>query len=104
MYDTKSYVINGKEAQTRNREELNKRTFTGFSKGVKNQRRGCTIGWRALQNLMGAGVNTWGSMGLKSVLKNTCEGVYLLVKFLAMSLLACKFLKMNFFTHIFQRF
>ena len=53
----------------------------------------------------GAEVNTWGEHGggLKMLSKNTCEGVYLIVKLLAISLQACKFTKMNF-THIFQGF
>ena len=38
------------------------------------------------------------------LLKNTCEGVYLIVKLPAISLQACKFTKMNFFTHILQGF
>ena len=40
----------------------------------------------------------------KMVLKNTCEGVHLLVKLQAITLQACRpanFLKMNFFRHIF---
>ena len=41
---------------------------------------------------------------LKMLLKNTCEGVYLIVKLPAISLQACKFTKMNFFTHILQGF
>ena len=36
--------------------------------------------------------------------KNTCEGVHLIVKLLAISLQACKFTKMNFFTHVFEGF
>ena len=46
--------------------------------------------------------------GLKMLLKNTCEGVFLIVKLLAISLQACKFTKItkiyNFFTHILQGF
>ena len=42
----------------------------------------------------GAWVNTWGEHeGLKTVLKNTCEGVYLSVKLPTISLQACKFTK-----------
>ena len=51
----------------------------------------------ALQNLMGerSYVNTWEVHvgGLKTVLKNTCEGVHLLVKFPALSRQAYKFTK-----------
>ena len=52
-------------------------------------------GGGALQNLMG-GLKSihggaWG--GLKMLSKNTCEGVHLMVKFLAISLQACKFTK-----------
>ena len=36
--------------------------------------------------------------------KNTCEGVHLIVKLPAISLQACKFTKMNFFTHVFEGF
>ena len=53
-----------------------------------------------LQNLMGVGggagdwVKSWGSIkGLKMVVKNTYEGVHLLVKLPAISLQACKFTK-----------
>ena len=49
-----------------------------------------------------------GGGGLKMLLKNTCEGVYLIVKLPAISLQACKFTKItkiyNFFTHILQGF
>ena len=38
--------------------------------------------------------------GLKTIFKNTCEGVHLLVKLPATSLQIL--LKMNFLTHIFQ--
>ena len=42
----------------------------------------------------GASVNTWGEHGgLKMVVKNTCEGVHLLVKLPAVSLQPCKFTK-----------
>ena len=54
-----------------------------------------------------AWIDTWGEIGgrgFKMLLKNTCEGVYMLVKLLAISLQACKFTKMNFFTYKFQRF
>ena len=34
-----------------------------------------------------------GGVGLKMLLKNSCEGVHLLVKLLAISLQACKFIK-----------
>ena len=52
-------------------------------------------GGGTLQNLIGGlEVNTWGEdRGLKTVLKNTCEGVHLLVKLLALGLQACKFTK-----------
>ena len=36
--------------------------------------------------------------------KNTCEGIHLTVKLATISLQACKFTKVNFFTHIFHRF
>ena len=36
--------------------------------------------------------------------KNTCVGVHFIVKLQAISLPACKLLKMNFFTHIFEGF
>ena len=65
----------------------------GFSTGVENMGGG------------GAEVNTWGEhRGLKMLSKNTCEGVYLIVKLPAISQQAWKFTKMNFFTHIFQGF
>ena len=66
-----------------------------------------------VQNLMGGwggrgGVgswaNTWGKYGgLKMVLKNTCEGVYLLIKLLALSLQACKYTKNELFHTYFSR-
>ena len=48
------------------------------------------------------GEEHWG--GLKILSKNTCQGVHLIVKLLAISLQACKYTKMNFFMHIFQGF
>ena len=70
--------------------------ITGFHTGVENMEErlmgGSHIGREALQNLMGGGgacVNTWGGEHLK----NTCEGVHLLVKLPAISLQACKFTK-----------
>ena len=43
--------------------------------------------------------------GLKTLLKNTCEEVHLLVKLPAISLQACKFTKNElFFIHIFHIF
>ena len=38
-------------------------------------------------------------MGLKMLLKNTCEGVHLIVKLLATSLQACKFTKNELHTY-----
>ena len=41
---------------------------------------------------LGAEVNRWGEHGgLKMLSKNTCEGIHLIVKLLAISLQACKF-------------
>ena len=57
--------------------------------------------WRAVENLMGGGGGVVGAWRLS---KNTCEGVHLIVKLLAISLQACKFTKLSFFTHIFQGF
>ena len=61
------------------------------------------MGWGALLNLMGGGglKSTYeGSMGgLEMLSENICEGVHLMVKLSAISLQACKFTKMNFFTH-----
>ena len=49
-----------------------------------------------------------GGQGLKMVLKNTCEGVNLLVKLPAVSLQACKFTKnellQTYFSRILARF
>ena len=62
--------------------------ITGSSTGAQNKGRGgffkIWLGWEAW-------VNTWGSMGGLKVLKNTCEGVYFLVKLTAITLEACKF-------------
>ena len=44
----------------------------------------------------------WGQ--LKMLLKNTCEGVQLIVNFPAIGCKPPSLLKMNFFTHIFQGF
>ena len=48
-----------------------------------------------LQNLMGRGLSQYMREhgGIKMLSKNTCEGVYLIVKLPAISLQACKFTK-----------
>ena len=50
----------------------------------------------------------WGIVGLKTMLKNTCEGVYFLEKLLAISLQPCKFAKNKllhtYFSGILARF
>ena len=68
----------------------------------------------ALQNFMGGGGGEHeskhgGCMGrLKTLLKNTCEGVHLFVKLLAVRLQACKFTKNEllhtYFSGILARF
>ena len=49
-----------------------------------------------------------GGGGLKMLLKNTCEGVHLIVKLLSISLQACKFTKNKpphtYFSRILGRF
>ena len=68
----------------------------GFPTGVEN------MGWRGggsskfdggrrLESIHEGRMG--GGGGLKTLLKNTCEGVHLLVKLLAISLQACKFTK-----------
>ena len=57
----------------------------------------------------GAYVNALGEHGgLKMLLKNTCEGVHLIVKLLSISLQACKFTKNKpphtYFSRILGRF
>ena len=77
---------------------------TGFPTGAEN------MGGEALQNLMGvACVTTWGKHGgLKTLLKNTFQGVPLLVKLLAISLQTSKFTKnellRTYFSSILARF
>ena len=61
----------------------------------------------APQNLMGgAQVKTWGE--LKILSKNTCEGVHLIIKLLAISLQASKLTKnellQTYFSRILARF
>ena len=72
---------------------------TQFPTGVENM--------GALQNLMGGGGGLsqymGGAWGLKTLLKNTCEGVYLLVKLPAISLQASKFTKNNILHTYFSR-
>ena len=76
--------------------------ITGFHTGVENMGEGLMggshIGRGALQNLMGGGGLSQymggGEHGeFKMLLKNTCEGVHLLVKLPAISLQAYKFTK-----------
>ena len=63
----------------------------------------------ALQNLMGGGGGEGLTQymgehgGLKTLLKNTCEGVHLIVKLLAISLEACKFTKNELLHTYFRR-
>ena len=69
-------------------------------------------GGEALQNLMGGGGlsqymgGVW--RGLKTLSKNTCEGVHLIVKLPGISLQACKFIKNEllhaYFSRILARF
>ena len=70
---------------------------TGFPTGVKNMGGGLfKIWWQ--KGGGGAWVNIWREHGeLKTLLKNTCERVHLLVKLLAISLQACKFTKNEIF-------
>ena len=61
-------------------------------------------GWRGSSKFWRGGgtwVNIWESMRMvKTVLKNTCEGIHLLVKFLAIRQQVCKFTKDELFhTH-----
>ena len=69
------------------------------------------MGGGAPQNLMGQGggggaqVKTWGGAwgALKMLSKNTCEGVHLIVKLLAISLQASKFTKNELLQTYFSR-
>ena len=54
----------------------------------------------SLRQYMGG---AWGGE-LKMLSRNTCERVHLKLKLPAISLQACKFTKMNFYTNIFQGF
>ena len=85
--------------------------YTGFPTGVENTG-SCALphlggggssskfdGGRGLSQYMG---RAW--WGLKLLSKKTCKRVHLIGKLPAISLQACKFTKMNFFTHIFQGF
>ena len=68
----------------------------GFPTGVKNIGGG-----------VGGGLSEYmeGAWELKTVLKNTCKGVHLLVKLSTISQLACKFTKNELLhIHIFQGF
>ena len=72
--------------------------WAGFPTGVENMGGLCTpLGGRALQNLMRGGLKSihgGRSMGgLKMLSKNTCDGVHLMAKLLAISLQDCKFTK-----------
>ena len=89
---------------------------SGFSTGVTNMGGSCatptpTGREGAPQNLMEGGLsqNMSGAGGeLKTLSKNTCEGVYLIVKLPAKSLKACKFTKNEllhtYFSRILARF
>ena len=79
--------------------------FSGFPTGVENMRETVTPIGKALQNLMGDFSQYMG--GLKMLLKNTWEGVHLIVKLSAKSLQACKFTKNElhtYFSRILARF
>ena len=55
--------------------------------------------WRGgLESIHGGSM--WGGGGLKMLMKNTCEGVHLLVKLLAISLQTYKFTKNEILSHI----
>ena len=76
---------------------------SGFPIGVEN------MGGGALQNMMGRvkSIHGWSMAELKMLLKNTSEGVHLIVKLLAISLQACKFTKNElhtYFSRILARF
>ena len=64
--------------------------------------------WGVLQNLIGEGglksIHGESMGGLKVRLKNTCEGVHLIVKLWAISLQACKFTKNELFYTFFKDF
>ena len=56
--------------------------------------------WRGGLESIHGGSMWGGGGGLKMLLKNTCEGVHLLVKLLAISLQTCKFTKNEILSHI----
>ena len=87
--------------------------FSGFPTGVENMRETVTPHWgssskfdRGLQSVYGGeGGEDMGR--LKMLLKNTWEGVHLIVKLSAKSLQACKFTKNElhtYFSRILARF
>ena len=83
--------------------------FSGFPTGVENMRETVTPIGEALQNLIGdfSQYMGRGMGGLKMLLKNTWEGVHLIVKLSAKSLQACKFTKNElhtYFSRILARF
>ena len=49
--------------------------------------------WGASSNFDGQGLKSIHGGGLKMMLKNTCEGVHLIVKLPAINLQACKVIK-----------
>ena len=78
--------------------------MTGFPTGVENMGGGGSLKFDGELESVHGGEHG----GLKMVLKNTCEGVHLLVKLPARSLQACKFTKNDllptYFSRILDRF
>ena len=73
----------------------------GFPRGIENMGRGSSQFDGRLESIHGGG---GGGLGrLKMLLKNTCEGVHLLVNLAALSLQACKFTKNELFCTYFIR-
>ena len=71
-----------------------------FHKCCEDGGRDMGVGGRVLKSKRGGGV-AWGE--LKMLSKNTCEGVHLIVKMLAINLQASKFTKSKLFHTYFSR-